>query len=312
MAARRGSVMSPGGRRSRGLTAVGNARTIQTEFSLPTSTEESKVRRVVIVGASLAGLRAAQAARTGGFDGELVVVGEEVHRPYTRPPLSKELLAGEHEADRVVLPSDTFDAQWRLGVPATRLDRARRRVVLADGDELPYDRLILATGSRARRWPGRGGELEGVHVLRSLDDAIELRAALERRPRVAVVGAGFIGCEVAQTARRQGLEVTLIDVAPTPMLPLGPQLGEWCAALHRAHGVDVRLRTGVTALHGAGRVEAVELSDGTRVGADLVLVGMGAQPNTEWLAGSGLQVSRGLQCDATLTSLGDPDVLGAG
>ena len=270
------------------------------------------MHRVVIVGASLAGLRAAQAARTGGFDGDLVVVGEEVHRPYTRPPLSKELLAGEHEAERVVLPSDTFDAQWRLGVPATRLDRARRRVVLADGDELPYDRLILATGSRARRWPGPGGELEGVHVLRSLDDAIALRAALERRPRVVVVGAGFIGCEVAQTARKQGLDVTLIDIAPTPMLPLGPQLGEWCAALHRDHGVDVRLRTGVAALHGAGRIEAVELTDGTRIGADLVVVGMGAQPNTEWLADSGLQLTPGLECDATLTAVGDPDILGAG
>ena len=270
------------------------------------------MHRLVIVGASLAGLRAAQAARTGGFDGDLVVVGEEAHRPYTRPPLSKELLAGEHEAERVVLPSDTFDAQWRLGVPATRLDRARRRVVLADGDELPYDRLILATGSRARRWPGPGGELEGVHVLRSLDDAIALRAALERRPRVVVVGAGFIGCEVAQTARKQGLDVTLIDIAPTPMLPLGPQLGEWCAALHRDHGVDVRLRTGVAALHGAGRIEAVELTDGTRVGADLVVVGMGAQPNTEWLADSGLQLTPGLECDATLTAVGDPDILGAG
>jgi NADPH-dependent 2,4-dienoyl-CoA reductase/sulfur reductase-like enzyme len=270
------------------------------------------VRRLVIVGASLAGLRAAQAARAGGFDGELVVVGEEIHRPYTRPPLSKELLAGEQEIERVVLPSDTFEAQWRLGAPATRLDRARRRVALADGDELEYDRLILATGSRARRWPGAGGELDGVHVLRSLDDAIALRAALEERPRVAVVGAGFIGCEVAQTARKQGLDVTLIDIAPTPMLPLGPRLGEWCADLHRGHGVDLRLRTGVAALHGAGRIEAVELADGTRVEADLVVVGMGAQPNTDWLADSGLQLTPGLECDATLTSVGDPDILGAG
>jgi len=270
------------------------------------------MRQLVIVGASLAGLRAAQAARTGGFDGDLIVVGEEVHRPYTRPPLSKELLAGEHDAQRVVLPSDAFDAQWRLGVPATKLDRARRRVILADGAEVPYDRLILATGSRARRWPGPGGELEGVHVLRSLDDAIALRAALEHRPRVVVVGAGFIGCEVAQTARKQGLDVTLIDIAPTPMVPLGPQVGEWCAALHRDHGVDVRLRSGVAALHGAGRIESIELTDGTRVGADLVVVGMGAQPNTEWLADSGLRLSRGLECDATLTAVGDPDVLGAG
>ena len=240
------------------------------------------------------------------------MVGEEPHLPYTRPPLSKEVLAGEHEVERVHFPCDTLDAQWRLGVSATSLDRARRRVVLSDGDEVPYDRLILATGSRARRWAGAGGELEGVHVLRNLDDGIALRAALEQRPRVAIVGAGFIGCEVAQTARKQGLDVTLIDIAPTPMLPLGPELGEWCAALHRDHGVDLRLGTGVAALHGAARVEAVELTDGSRVAADLVVVGLGALPNTEWLAGSGLQLNPGLECDATLTAVGDPDILGAG
>jgi NADPH-dependent 2,4-dienoyl-CoA reductase/sulfur reductase-like enzyme len=270
------------------------------------------LRSVVIVGASLAGLRAAQAARAAGFDGDLVMVGEEPHLPYTRPPLSKEVLAGEHEVERVHFPCDTLDAQWRLGVSATSLDRAQRRVVLADGDEVSYDRLILATGSRARRWPGAGGELEGVHVLRNLDDGIALRAALERRPRVAIVGAGFIGCEVAQTARKQGLDVTLIDIAPTPMLPLGPELGEWCAALHRDHGVDLHLATGVAALHGADRVEAVELTDGSRVAADLVVVGLGALPNTEWLATSGLQLNPGLECDATLTAVGDPDILGAG
>jgi 3-phenylpropionate/trans-cinnamate dioxygenase ferredoxin reductase subunit len=240
------------------------------------------------------------------------MVGDEPHLPYTRPPLSKEVLAGEHEVERVNFPCDTLDAQWRLGVPATSLDRARQRVVLSDGDEVAYDRLILATGSSARRWPGAGGELKGVHVLRNLDDGIALRAALEQRPRVAIVGAGFIGCEVAQTARKQGLDVTLIDIAPTPMLPLGPELGEWCAALHRDHGVDLRQGTGVAALHGAARVEAVELTDGSRVAADLVVVGLGALPNTEWLAGSGLHLNPGLECDATLTAAGDPDILGAG
>jgi len=270
------------------------------------------MRRVVIVGASLAGLRAAQGVRAGGFDGDLVVVGDEPHLPYTRPPLSKDVLAGETEAESVLLPSDTLEAQWRLGLAATKLDRIRRRIVLSDGDEVPYDRLILATGCRARRWPGAGGELEGVHVLRSLDDGVALRAAFERRPRVVVVGAGFIGCEVAQTARKQGLDVTLIDIAPTPMLPLGPHLGEWCADLHRGHGVDLRLRTGVAALHGGSRVEAVELTDGSRVPADLVVVGMGALPNTEWLTDSGLHVNPGLECDATLTAVGDPDILGAG
>jgi 3-phenylpropionate/trans-cinnamate dioxygenase ferredoxin reductase component len=270
------------------------------------------LRRVVIVGAALAGLRAAQAARSAGFDGDLVLVGDEAHMPYTRPPLSKELLAGDGSTDAVHFPCDTLDAQLRLGVTATRADRARRRVVLSDGDELPYDRLIVATGSEARRWPGAGGELEGVHVLRKLDDALALRAALAHRPRVAIVGAGFIGCEVAQTARKQGLEVTLIDVAPTPMLPLGPDLGEWCAALHRDNGVDLRLGTGVAAIEGAGRVESVELTDGSRVAADLVVVGLGARPNTEWLADSGLQLNPGLECDATLTAVGDPDILGVG
>jgi len=270
------------------------------------------ISRLVIVGASLAGLRAAQAARKAGFDGELVMVGEERHLPYTRPPLSKELLAGEHSVDQVHLPCDTLDAEWRLGVPAASLDRARRRVVLADGDEVAYDRLILATGSRARRWPGAGAELDGVHVLRNVDDSVALRAAFAHRPRVAIVGAGFIGCEVAQTARKDDLAVTLIDIAATPMLPLGPELGEWCADLHRDHGVDLRLGTGVAGLLGDGRVEAVELASGELVAADVVVIGLGALPNTDWLTGSGLQVDPGLACHATLTAVGDPDILGAG
>ena len=273
---------------------------------------ELSISRLLIVGASLAGLRAAQAARKAGFEGELVMVGEERHLPYTRPPLSKELLAGEHPDDRVEFPCDTLDAEWRLGVSASALDRRRRRVVLSDGDEVAYDRLILATGSRPRRWPGAGAELDGVHVLRTIEDSLALRGAFDRRPRVAIVGAGFIGCEVAQTARKAGLDVTLIDIAATPMLPLGPELGLWCAELHRGHGVDLRLATGVAALVGDGRVEAVGLTGGERVDADIVVVGLGAVPNTEWLTGSGLQADPGLACDATLTAAGDPDILGAG
>ncbi len=270
------------------------------------------MRRLVIVGASLAGLRAAQAARTAGFDGDVVMVGDEPHLPYTRPPLSKELLAGEQSVDRVGLPCDTLDAEWRLGEPAATLDRDRRRVVLAGGEEVPYDRLILATGSRARSWPGPGAELDGVHVLRDLDDALALRAAFDKQPRVAIVGAGFIGCEVAQTARKAGLEVVLIDVAQTPMLPLGAELGAWCADLHRGHGVGLRLGTGVAGLLGNGCVEAVELAGGERIEADIVVVGLGALPNTEWLADSGLRLDPGVACDATLTAAGDPDVLAAG
>jgi 3-phenylpropionate/trans-cinnamate dioxygenase ferredoxin reductase component len=271
-----------------------------------------RISRLVVVGASLAGLRAVQAARKAGFDGDLVIVGDEHELPYTRPPLSKELLAGEHSIDRVRLPCDTLDAEWRLGVSAARLDRQRRRVVLSDGEEVAYDRLIVATGSRARRWRGAGAELAGVHVLRNIQDALALRAAFDHRPRVAIVGAGFIGCEVAQTARKAGLDVTLIDIAATPMLPLGAELGNWCAELHRGHGVDLRLGTGVSGLQGHGRVEAVELTGGARVAADVVVVGLGAIPNTEWLDGSGLQLNPGLACDATLTAAGDPDILGAG
>lgn len=268
--------------------------------------------RLLIVGASLAGLRAAQAARKAGFEGDLVVLGDEAHLPYTRPPLSKEVLAGEHPVERVNLPCDTLEAEWRLEVSAAKLDRSRRRVVLSDGEEVEYDRAILATGSRPRRWPGPGAELEGVHVLRSLEDALALRAEFDQRPRVAIVGAGFIGCEVAQTARKEGLDVTLIDIAPTPMLPLGPELGRWCAELHREHGVDLRLGNGVSALLGDGRAEAIELTNGERVEADVIVVGLGALPNTEWLGGSGLELDPGIVCDATLTAVGAPDVLAAG
>jgi len=271
-----------------------------------------RISRLVIVGASLAGLRAAQSARKAGFEGELVMVGEERHLPYTRPPLSKELLAGEHSVERVHFPCDTLDAEWRLGASAASLDRGRRLVVLSGGEEVAYDRLVVATGSRPRRWPGAGDDLEGVHVLRNLEDSLALRAAFDHRPRVAIVGAGFIGCEVAQTARKEGLDVTLIDTATTPMLPLGLELGQWCADLHRDHGVDLRLGTGVAALLGDRRVEAVELTGGERVAADVVVIGLGAIPNTEWLAGSGLDAGPGLACDATLTAAGDPDVLGAG
>lgn len=262
------------------------------------------MRRLVIVGASLAGLRAAQAARAAGFDGELVVVGDEAHLPYTRPPLSKELLAGAQTPEDCAFPSQAVEAEWRLGVAASGLDRARRVVRLADGDEVPYDRVIVATGCRARQWPGA----EGVHTLRSLDDALALKRALEERPRVAIVGGGFIGCEVAATARKQGLEVTVIDIAPYPMVPLGPELGARCADMHREHGVDLRLGAGVRTLRGT----RLELTDGTRIDADLVVMALGAVPNSEWLDGSGLELDPGLACDATLTARGDENVLGAG
>jgi NADPH-dependent 2,4-dienoyl-CoA reductase/sulfur reductase-like enzyme len=267
------------------------------------------VERVVVIGASLAGLRAAQAVRSAGHEGALVLVGDEPHLPYTRPPLSKQLLAGEQTHDDCAFPGiEALEAEWRLGAAAVALERETKTITLADGATTGYDRLIVATGCRARTWPGAP---EGVHTLRDVDDALILRAALDARPaRIAIVGAGFVGCEVAATAHKAGVAVTLIDVAPQPMVPLGPELGERCAALHRDHGVDLRLGTAVGGVDAAG----VDLEGGERVAADIVLVALGAQPNTEWLADSGLALDAhgGIVCDGTLTSVSDPDVLAAG
>jgi NADPH-dependent 2,4-dienoyl-CoA reductase/sulfur reductase-like enzyme len=225
---------------------------------------------IVIAGASLAGLRAAQAIRKAGHDGPVVVVGAEPHLPYTRPPLSKELLHSDAEP---ALRCDGLDVEWRLGTTATGLDLARREVELGD-ERLKYDRLLIATGSRAR--PGNG------LTLRSLDDALALKAALRRASSLAVIGAGFIGCEVAASARKLGLDVTLVDIAPQPMTALGPELGARCAELHRAHGVHV------------------QLGDGTPVEADVTVAALGAIPNTEWLQGSGLTLQPGVVCDEFL------------
>jgi NADPH-dependent 2,4-dienoyl-CoA reductase/sulfur reductase-like enzyme len=269
--------------------------------------------RLVIVGASLAGLRAAQAARRAGHDGGIVMIGREPHMPYTRPPLSKELLQGTQEIEDSALQVGELDVEWRLGVPATGVDRARRRVRLADGSEAPYDRLILATGCRARTWDGPGAELSGVHMLRELEDAIALRAALSSARRLLIVGAGFIGCEVAASARALGVEVTLVDIAAHPLLPFGPQLGERWARMHRDRGVDLRLGVGIASLRGrGGRVEHAELTDGTTLTVDTVLLALGSVLNTDWLADSGLALNPAVVCDATLTTVSDPDVLAAG
>jgi 3-phenylpropionate/trans-cinnamate dioxygenase ferredoxin reductase component len=271
------------------------------------------VPTLVIVGASLAGLRAAEAARRSGWDGELVVVGEEDHMPYTRPPLSKELLttADASVADHR-FPAQV-DATWLLGTRAIGIARETRRLKVAGGEQIPYERLVIATGCRARSWAGPGAELTGLHLIRHAEDALALRSALAEGTRVAIVGAGFIGCEVASSARKLGLDVSLFDIAPTPMPALGPLLGERCAALHRAHGVDLHLGVGIAALHGeGGRVRAIELVDGTRHEADVVVVALGAVPCTDWLADSGLVVERGVRCDATLTVEGDPNLLAAG
>jgi NADPH-dependent 2,4-dienoyl-CoA reductase/sulfur reductase-like enzyme len=253
---------------------------------------------VVVVGGSLTGLRVVEQLRRHGHAGPVTVVSEEVHPPYDRPPLSKQVLRGAepvHLRDAAALAAT--EAEFLPGRRATGVDVAGRRLRLDDGRALRYDSLVVATGVAARQLPF-GHDLAGVHTLRTLDDAVALRGALAGRPRVVVVGGGFIGCEVAASLRSLGLEVTLVEGAATPLAaPLGEEVGAVVADLHRAHGVDLRCGTGVAALEGAGRVEAVRLTDGTTLPADLVVVGIGGRPATEWLAGSGLDLADGVVCD---------------
>ena len=255
---------------------------------------------IAVVGASLAGLSAARALRDQSYDGRIVVIGDEVHAPYDRPPLSKEFLAGTASLDDIALgaPDDEdLGLEWRLRTTAVGLDHLSRSVLLHDGSEIRADGVVLATGARARRLPGSDG-LDGVHVLRSLDDAISLREDLAAAERLVVVGAGFIGAEVASTARTLGLEVTVVETQPVPLAgPLGADMGAVCGELHADHGTRLLTGTGVAAIVGIGRVEAVELIDGTRLPADVVVVGIGATPNIEWLAHSGVALGNGILTD---------------
>ena len=258
-------------------------------------------------------MRAAETLRRGGFDGPLTIVGDEVHQPYDRPPLSKQVLAGTRSPEHATLDVEPgLDAEWRLGVRATALDLDRRVVVLGDGDSLPFDGVVLATGAEPRRIPGWPDELEGVHVLRSLDDCLGLRAALDAGPRrVVVVGAGFIGCEVAATARSRGLDVTVVEPLPAPCIRgLGEEMGGFVADLHREHGVDLRLGAVVEGVDGDGRIERVHLADGSTIEAEVVVVGIGVSPATAWLEGSGLRLDDGVVCDSTCAAA--PGVVAAG
>lgn len=274
---------------------------------------------VTIVGASLAGLRAAETLRRDGFDGPIALIGAEPHEPYDRPPLSKQVLAGDWEPDRIALtPSDKLadlDLDLRFGTTAVGFDLASRTLRLAgvgappNGETLETDALLIATGARCRTL---GPPLQGVHVLRSLDDCLGLRADFDAAPdRVVVVGAGFIGAEVAATARTRGLDVTMVEALDAPLIRvLGPEMGEVCAAVHRDHGIDLRTGVGVEGLDGTGRVERVRLTDGSAVDASVVVVGIGVIPNTEWLEGSGLALDDGVVCDAS--GLAAPGVAAAG
>lgn len=267
---------------------------------------------VTIVGASLAGVHGARTLRAEGFEGPITLIGDELHLPYDRPPLSKQVLAGTWDTDRIGLPAaDEIDVDWRLGRRATALRVDDRALVLDGDEEVPYDALLIATGASPRWLPGSEG-LGGVHVLRTLDDCVGLRRELDAEPRrVVVIGAGFIGAEVAATCRERGLEVTMVEPLPAPLeRGLGSRMGMVLADIHREHGVDLRLGTGVDALEGDGQVERVQLSDGESIEAEVVLVGIGVIPNTGWLEGSGLTLDDGIVCDAT--SLAAPGVTAAG
>lgn len=269
---------------------------------------------IVIVGASAAGLSTAEALRSKGYDGRLCLIGDEPHQPYDRPPLSKQVLAGSWDPERVLLRDDAaiaaLEADWLLGRTAVGLDTRARQVVLDDGEPVGYDALVIATGVRPRRLPG--DDLEGVHVVRTLDDALSLRADLLRQPRVVVVGAGFLGAEATAVARGMGIEVTLVDPLPKPMCrQFGEQIGDVVAQLHADHGVSMRLGVGVARFHDAtGHVTAVELTDGEILDADVVIVAVGAAPATDWLADSGLRLDNGVECDETCQAA--PGIYAAG
>lgn len=261
--------------------------------------------RVVIVGASLGGLRAAEALREEGFPGRLTVIGDEPHEPYDRPPLSKRVLAGRMPADHTGLPFlREVDAEWSLGVAATGLDTRERTVSLADGRRVEFDRLLISTGTRARPWPNeREGSLDGVFTIRGRDDAEGLRARLAASPRrVLVIGGGFIGSEVASVCRELGLEVTLVERGSAPLVgALGGAAGTVAARLQRSAGVDLRPNTTVMALEGDGngRLRRARLSDGDSLDVDVAVVALGALRNVDWLEGSGLAADRrGVVCDA--------------
>ncbi|MEI6253629.1 MAG: FAD-dependent oxidoreductase [Mycobacteriaceae bacterium] len=263
----------------------------------------SKASGIVIVGGGLAAARTAEQLRKSGYGAPVSVVSDEQHLPYDRPPLSKEVLQdAEKNLDDVLLKPAEFyadnDIALKLGSPAQSLDAAARTVTLTDGTVLDYDELVIATGLAPKRIPSFP-DLTGIHVLRSYDEALALREQAASARRAVVIGAGFIGCEVTASLRKLGVDVVLVEPQPVPLATvLGEAIGELVARLHRSEGVDVRTGVGVAEVRGdSGHVSAVELADGTELDADLVVVGIGSRPATDWLVGSGVALDNGVLCD---------------
>jgi NADPH-dependent 2,4-dienoyl-CoA reductase/sulfur reductase-like enzyme len=276
----------------------------------------------VIVGASLAGINAARTLRLQGHAGSIIVVDADSERPYDRPPLSKQMLTGEWEPEKILLPAgkEDLDLEFRLGVRAKAVDLSARQITLEGVDgtvaNTAFDSLVIASGASARRLPDSAG-IAGVHVVRTLADSLSLRAELDAGPsRVVVIGAGFIGAEVASSCRKRGIEVTLVEAMPLPLERiLGAEMGRVCAQVHIENGVDLRLGTGVLQLEtetvdGVEKVVGVALTDGTSVATEVVVVGIGVTLNVDWLEGSGLTLDDGVVCDNTL--LAAPGVVAAG
>ncbi|KUI48241.1 pyridine nucleotide-disulfide oxidoreductase [Mycobacterium sp. GA-1199] len=254
---------------------------------------------IVIVGGGLAAARTAEQLRRSECTGPVTIVSDEEHLPYDRPPLSKEVLRAETD-DVTLKPAEFYeenDIAVLLGNGARSVDTAAQTLTLADGTELPYDELIIATGLVPKRIPSFP-DLAGIHVLRNYDESVALRQEADSARRAVVIGAGFIGCEVAASLRKLGVEVALVEPQPAPLASvLGEQIGELVARVHRAEGVDVRCGVGVSEVRGSDRVDTVVLSDGTELEADLVVVGIGSRPATDWLEGSGLKLDNGVVCD---------------
>jgi 3-phenylpropionate/trans-cinnamate dioxygenase ferredoxin reductase subunit len=273
--------------------------------------------RNVIVGASLAGAKAAQTLREEGFDGSIVLIGEEAERPYERPTLSKDFLQGKSERESIYVHPQTWyedhNVELRLGVAVVGIDREQHEVTMADGEQLGYDKLLLTTGSSPRRLTVPGADLGGVLYLRRVQDSERLKSTLAAAARIVIVGAGWIGLETAAAARAADVEVTVLETAALPLLRvLGREVAQVFADLHRAHGVDLRFGAQLAEITGSdGHADGVRLADGTHVDADAVVVGVGITPNSQLAESAGIEVDNGVLVDASLRS-SDPDVYAAG